>query len=201
VRRLWLSVLMITLLLTACGGEEGSKADELALTTRGAYLAAKGCSGAAVVTADYGQRIYRYRLDFQAEEEQTLLTLTEPETVAGITARLSAQEGSRLEYEGIMLETGPLDDSGLTPVSSVPAILKTVREGYLDLCELETLEAGGQILRLSSRDPVREPGDGIETTVWLDPDSYALLRGEICRDGACVIQCEFSDFEFIDTIR
>jgi len=201
VRRLWLSVLMITLLLTACGGGEGNKAEELALTVRGTYLAAQGCSGGAVVTADYGQRIYRYRLDFQADEEQTVMTLTEPETVAGISARLSAREGSKLEYEGIMLETGPLDDSGLSPVSAVPALLETVREGYLDTCVLEAGKDGSQTLRLLSRDPEQALGSGIETTLWVSPDSLKLLRGEICRDGVCVIQCEFSDFEFIDTLR
>ena len=195
MRRLWLSVLMIPLLLVGCGRTEGNEAEQLALTVRGTHLAARSCSGCAEVTADYGQRVYRYQIDFQADQEQTVLTLLQPETVAGMVARLSSQEGSRLEYDGIMLETGPLDDSGLTPVSAIPALLETVREGYLDSCVLEGGENGSRSLRLVSRNPELEPGTGIESTLWFEPDTLALQRGEISRDGFCVIRCEFLNLE------
>ena len=194
MRRLVFCVLMMTLLLTACGGRTGgNEAEELALAIRTEFLAADSCSGTAVVTADYGQRVYRYELTFTAGQEETVLTLTAPETVAGLTARLPAKEDSILEYDGAVLETGPLDESGLTPVSAIPAILDTVREGYLDTCILETM-GEGQVLRLLSRDPEKELGTGLETTLWFDPDSHSLLRAEISQDGFCMIQCEFSDF-------
>lgn len=185
----------MTLLLTACGGGGGgSEAEELALQVRGEYLAMTGCSGTAVVTADYGQRVYRYELQFTADEQETVLNLTAPETVAGITARLSGEEGSLLEYDGAVLETGALNEDGLTPVSAIPALLTAVREGYLDCCTLEEGEGAAQ-LRLLIRDPEQQPGTGIETTLWFDGSSRRLCRGEISRDGFCIIQCEFSDFK------
>ncbi len=194
MRRLVFCVLMMTLLLTACGGKTGgNEAEELALAIRTEFLAADSCSGTAAVTADYGQRVYRYELDFTANQEETVLTLTAPETVAGLTARLPAEKDSVLEYDGAVLETGPLDESGLTPVSAIPAILNTIREGYLDTCILETM-GEGQALRLLSRDPEAELGTGLETTLWFDPGSHSLLRAEISQDGFCMIQCEFSDF-------
>lgn len=187
-------VLMMTLLLTACGGKAGgNEAEELALAVRTEYLAASACSGTAAVTADYGQRVYRYEMTFTADGEETVLVLTAPETVAGLTARLSAKKDSVLEYDGAVLETGPLDESGLTPVSAIPALLDTIREGYLDTCVLEAM-GEGQALRLLSRDPEAELGTGLETTMWFDPESHGLLRAEISRDGFCMIQCEFSDF-------
>lgn len=193
MRKGMICVLMISLLLSACAAVEGETADDLALKLRGEYLAAERCSGTACVTADYGQRVYQYELEFQSNEEETLLTLTAPETVAGLTARLSWEEGSVLEYDGAVIETGPLNQDGLTPVSSIPSMLRTVREGYLDACVLEESEEG-TTLRLTSRDPEQDPGKGTETVLWFDPNMFQLLRGEIWQDGFCVIQCEFSTF-------
>ena len=193
MRKGMICVLMISLLLSACAAAEGETADDLALKLRGEYLAAERCSGTACVTADYGQRVYQYELEFQSNEEETLLTLTAPETVAGLTARLSWEEGSVLEYDGAVIETGPLNQDGLTPVSSIPSMLRTVREGYLDACVLEESEEG-TTLRLTSRDPEQDPGKGTETVLWFDPNMFQLLRGEIWQDGFCVIQCEFSTF-------
>ena len=193
MRRNLLCVLMISLLLSACGAEEGDTADDLALKLRGEFLAAEHYSGTACITADYGQRVYRYEMEFHSNEEETTLVLTAPETVAGLEARLSWKEGSVLEYDGAVMETGPLNPDGLTPVSSIPSMLRTAREGYLDTCVLETSESG-TALRLTSRNPEEDPGCGTETVLWFDPGTFQLLRGEIWQDGFCVIQCEFSTF-------
>ena len=186
-------VLMMTLLLTGCGRGGENKAEEMALQARGEYLVMTHCSGSAKITADYGQRVYCYELDFSADEQETQLELTAPETVAGLKARLSAQEGSRLECDGAVLETGPLSEDGLTPLSALPAILTALCRGYLDQCALEEQE-GGAVLRLLIRNPEEKLGAGVETTLWLDAADNRLLRAEISRDGFCVIQCEFSSF-------
>lgn len=191
-------VLMMTLLLSACsaGGGE-NKAEEMALQARGEYLAMTHCSGSAKITADYGKRVYCYELDFSADEKETVLDLTAPETVAGIRAKLSAEAGSVLECDGAVLETGPLNEDGLTPLTAVPAILTALQKGYLDLCTLEQ-QAEEEVLRILIRDPEYELGTGLETTLWLDTKDYALLRGEMSQDGVCLIQCEFSSFSLRD---
>ena len=185
-------VLMMTLLLTGCGRGGENKAEEMALQARGEYLVMTHCSGSAKITADYGQRVYRYELEFTASGKETVLTLTAPETVAGITARLSGKE-TLLEYDRAVLETGALDESGLTPVSAIPVILTTIRDGYLDTCTLEQ-DGEEERLRLLIRDPEEEPGKGMETTLWFDAATRQLCRAEISRDGFCVIQCDFSSF-------
>ena len=192
MRKTLCCVLMMTLLLTGCSGE-GGKVEEMALQARGEYLAMTYCSGSAKITADYGERVYCYELNFTSDREETVLDLTSPETVSGIRARLSAEKGSLLECDGALLETGTLDEDGLTPVSAVPAILTALQKGYLDQCTLEQQDET-EILRLLVRDPEHDLGAGLETVLWLNTEDHALIRAEISRDGVCVIQCEFSSF-------
>ncbi len=190
MRKCLICVLMTTLLLAGCGQERGNEGEELALTIRGEYLAMDGCAARAAVTADYGQRVYRYEMAVAVSGEETLLTLAAPETVAGLTARMSGGE-NLLEFDGISVETGPLDENGLTPVSAVPALLEAARSGYITAC---ALEEDGAVLRVDCGDPAGSPGTGAETALWFDAATHALTRGEISTDGFRVILCEFSEF-------
>lgn len=190
MRKLLLCVLMTTLLLTGCGKAGVSEAEELALTIRGEYLAMDGCAARAAITADYGQRVYRYEMAVAVSGEETVLTLSAPETVAGLSARLDGEE-SLLEFDGVSVETGPLDGNGLTPVSAVPALLEAAKSGYITAC---ALEEDGTVLRVDCGDPAGSPGTGTETALWFDAATHALTRGEISSDGFRVILCEFSDF-------
>ena len=190
MRKCLICVLMTTLLLAGCGQERGNEGEELALTIRGEYLAMDGCAARAAVTADYGQRVYRYEMAVAVSGEETLLTLSAPETVAGLTARMSGGE-NLLEFDGISVETGPLDENGLTPVSAVPALLEAARSGYITACALEEEDT---LLRVECGDPAGSPGTGAETALWFDAATHALTRGEISTDGFRVILCEFSEF-------
>ncbi len=190
MRKCLICVLMTTLLLAGCGQGRGNEGEELALTIRGEYLAMDGCAARAAVTADYGQRVYRYEMAVAVSGGETLLTLSAPETVAGLTARMSGGE-NLLEFDGISVETGPLDENGLTPVSAVPALLEAARSGYITAC---ALEEDGAVLRVDCGDPAGSPGTGAETALWFDAATHALTRGEISTDGFRVILCEFSEF-------
>ena len=190
MRKRLLCVLMMTLLLAGCGQTGGNEAEELALTIRGEYLALDACSAQTTVTADYGQRVYEYELAVSVDGEETVLTLSAPETVAGLTARLAGPD-SFLEFDGLSVETGPLDGDGLTPVSAVPALLEAARSGYITAC---ALEEDGALLRVDCGDPAGSPGTGTEYALWFDAATHALTRGEISANGFRVILCEFSDF-------
>lgn len=193
----WLGVCVLTitlcLTLTCCSGEGGSRAEQLALDIRGEYLAMAGCTASMVVTADYGQRVYEYSMELTWQRKgESVLTLTAPENVAGITARLAEGE-TALEYDGVRVETGPLDDSGLSPVSAVPLLLEYIQSGYMAECGMEQAEET-EVLRVVCRDPENQPGTGRECSLWFHPDTHALLRGELSQDGYTVLQCTFSDF-------
>lgn len=192
-KRLCALMMILILPLAACGGEGENEAEETLSAVRGQYLEMTGCSGHADLTADYGRRVYGYGVDFTWQREgETLLTITAPEIVAGTTARINAGE-TALEYDGVMLETGPLNEEGLSPVDVLPALLRYAREGFAAECSLEEAEQARR-LRVLCRDPEREPGTGTEAELWFDPETGALLRGEVSQEGCTVIQCEITGF-------
>ena len=190
MHRLWLCVPMIALLLAGCGRLEVSEAEQLALEIRGEYLELESCSASLEITADYGQRVYQFEMEAQARGEDVALTLTAPETVAGLTARWAGEAGA-LEYDGVAVETGSLNPEGLDPVSAFPVLLETARAGYIAAC---ALEEDGAVLRVDCGDPEETPGQGTETTLWFDSGTHALLRGEIRVDGFRVIGCTCLEF-------
>ena len=190
MHRLWLCVPMIALLLAGCGRLEVSEAEQLALEIRGEYLELERCSASLEITADYGQRVYQFGMEAQVQGEDAALTLTAPETVAGLTARWAGEAGT-LEYDGVAVETGSLDPEGLDPVSAFPVLLEAARSGYLTAC---ALEEDGAVLRVDCGDPEGTPGSGRETTIWFDSDTHVPLEGEIRVDGFRVIACRFLEF-------
>lgn len=193
-KRLCALTMTLVLVLTACGGKGGNEAEEALAKVRGKYLELTACSGHADLTADYGQRVYTYGVDFTWQREgETLLTITAPENVAGTTARISAGE-TALEYDGVMLETGPLNSEGLSPVDAIPALLSYAREGFAAECALEGEEGEPRTLHVVCRDPEKEPGMGMEAELWFERSTGNLLRGELSQEGFTVIQCGVTGF-------
>ena len=184
-------MIILCLLLASCGqgGQGGgSKAEQLALEIRTEYIGMTACTASMDVTADYGERVYRYGMGLTWEKDaQTVLTLTYPEEVAGVTA---------LEFDGARIETGALSPDGLSPVDSVPALLDWVKEGFIAECAEETL-GEVQTLRVCYRDPDAAAGTGTEASVWFDTATHGLVRGEVSVDGTTVIQCAFTDFQMV----
>lgn len=192
---------MITLglLLTACGKGGGAGADEAALDIRAKYIALTGCAGQMEVTADYGQRVYTYEIDFTyGQEEGLVLTVTAPENVAGVTARITDGKTS-LEFDGVSVETGPLSGDGLSPIEGLPALLKYAREGCIAESGFETLEGDRQTVRMVCRNPDEKPGKGMEASLWFDRDTHELVKGEISSDGYTVLRCDFIAFTLVTT--
>lgn len=197
--RLILPILM-TVLLTSCtqtgaisGTGQEVTAEEEARQMRTEYLAAGFCAGSAEITADYGQRVYEFGMDFTWEKAgETVLTLTAPSDLAGLTARISEGQ-SRLEFDGISLDTGELTGEGLTPLELVPALMEWVQTGFMAQCTYEDLEEA-PVLRVQFRDPDMQAGTGTECTVWFARTGHALLRTELYWNGELALSGRFTNF-------
>ena len=183
--------LLLCLCLCGCVGKQGD--NDLTLQLRADFLSRTGCSGIMDLTADYGQRVYEYTVDFSETEKDGLsMVITAPEEVAGITARITDGQ-TALEYDGLQLETGPLNSDGLSPMDALSAFFTAMVSGYIAETGSEML-GETEVLRICCRDPELDPGQGLETVLWFDKAQKTLLRGEVRSDGSTVIQCEFSAF-------
>lgn len=194
MRKTLFCVLMITVLLTACGGRGNSKsAEQQALEIRMEYLSRPGCYGTAEVSVDYGRRVYQFTLQFeQSGEGRTVLTVLAPEELAGLTAVVETGE-SRLEYQGLSLGTGDLTGEGLTPLEFLPTVMEQVREGYMAECVFETL-GETECVRIVFREPDASPQTGLECHLWLERESGGMVRTELFWDGTLVLSSDFTSF-------
>ena len=114
--------------------------------------------------------------------------------MAGITA--TAREGQTwLDYDGVRLETGPLDAAGLSPMDALPALLSEMEGGSVAEIGSET-DGERQILRMTLRDLDETPNVGRETVFWFDKTQRTMLRAELRSDGATVVRCVFSAFVY-----
>lgn len=184
MRRMCLSVLMIILLLTGCGesGELEQKIDALRRTLDGAGK----LSFTAEVTADLGESQFTCTLRCTAAAEETVLTVTEPEIIAGVTARLGGGE-TKLEYDGVELAVGATE-GGFTPVGAVPVLLEAVRSGHVTQCWRE--KAGEEEL-LAARTYIDESSYAL---LWFREESMEPVYGELVTGDRAVIQCAISEF-------
>lgn len=184
-------LLLLTGLLGGCG--EADHDNDLTLQLRADFLAMDGCAGTMDITADYGQRVYDYTVEFSSSKKDGMtMVLTAPENVAGITAVIAEGQTS-LEFDGVQLETGPLNEDGLSPLDALPVFLTAMQSGYIAETNSEMLNET-ETLRICCRDPEKEAGQGMETVLWFDKEQRTLLQGELRSDGTAVIQCRFSAF-------
>lgn len=193
MRRLTACVLMMTLLLSGCGaGGAGETPEEAALALREEYRALAGWSATVDVSVCYSEAVFDFTLDARwSREGETVLTVTYPELVAGITARIAEGE-TVLEYDGAGLSLGLLDESGLTPVSAVTAIMAQIEEGWMAKCAWSGEEE--QYLQISCQDPELEAGGGTQFLLTFDRASRALLGAEVSVAGETVLTAKFNNF-------
>lgn len=195
MRKGLLCLLLVGLcLLPGCRGEADGGAEKLALDIRAGLIAMTGLTGRAEVTADYGERAYSFTLDIAYDStEGGILTVVEPELIAGLTARVQSGAVS-IEYDGASLETGQLSGSGASPIEALPLILQQARSGYLAESVFETVDET-ETLRVTYTDAPAQAGAGTQVIVWFDKASCVPLKAEIYSDGNRVIACTFGGIE------
>ncbi len=118
-------------LFTACTANDNSGL-QTAMDFRAALLQTQACTFTAKVTANYNDRSYTFTIDcaYHTEGESTL-TVTAPESIAGITATLSDGAGE-LSFDGTALDFGVLPSTELAPVAAPLLMANGWVSGYID---------------------------------------------------------------------
>lgn len=193
MRKMVSCVLMMTLLLAGCGNSKADDPENLAALIRAEYLSVSGVSATAELSADYGEQVFDFTVNANWKREgDTVITVAEPELIAGITARIREGE-TLLEYDGAGLSLGLLDLSGITPVSALPALMDCITAGYMARCDWHG-EGEGRELMVLCRDPNAAPEEGVEYELYFDPVTYALKRAAVSVGGVLRLQAKFTEF-------
>lgn len=193
MRKLTACVLMMTLLLSGCrAGPAAETPEDAALAVREEYKALAGWSAVVDVSVCYSETVYDFTLNAEWRREgETVLTVTAPELLSGITARIAKGE-TVLEYDGAGLSLGLLDGDGLTPVSAVTAVMEQIEKGWMAKCAWAGEEE--QYLQITCRDPELEADTGTQFLLLFDRSTHALLSTEVSVAGETVLTARVSNF-------
>ncbi len=182
-----LAVMLFLFLLAGCSSVD-SELDQ-AMSIRNQLLSSNGCQFQALITADYGETIYTFSMDCHADKQGNLtFTVTQPETIAGITGSIS-QSGGKLTFDDQALAFELLADGQVTPVSAPWLLIKTLRGGYLSACGKD-----GDGLRIAITDSYAQ--DALQLDIWTDAQNVPS-RGEILWQGRRILSLQIENFQYL----
>ena len=186
MRKAMLFALMLTLLLTACGGEEKDPVGEL----QRQYAAVTAATMEADITCHYDEEDRAYTLLCAYTPESSTVTVLAPANLAGISATVSGGE-LKLTYEDISLDAGSYSAAAISPVAALPKLMEAAAKGYPSEHSEEAL-GERTCLRLACD---LENDEGILYTTWFDQETLLPLHSEISADGALVFEVAWNKFE------
>ena len=162
---------------------------ERAMKLRASLLASSGSTFDTVITADYGEKTYAFGMHCQADNQGNLsFTVTEPESISGITGTVS-ESGGALTFDETALSFALLADGRVTPVSAPWILVHTLHCGYLTSC----CEEEGN-LRVTINDSYAD--DALEVSVWLDGEDLPSCA-EILWQGRRILSLTVNHFDFL----
>lgn len=172
------ALLLCVCLLTSCKKNDGEL--QRALDFRTALLGAQSCTFSAEVTADFGDKVYDFALDcvYRPQENSAELTVTAPETIAGIQATVDG-ESAQVRFEDVSLQLGTLADGHVAPMRLPRLLGDAWAYGYI-----ETLSNTNEGCLVTYR--VGYDDDELLVYTYFD-DAMTPLQAEVYRDGSCVL--------------
>ena len=180
-------MLLLFLMLTGCSGTPGEMKKGMELRSK--LLQASRCSFDAQITADYGDQIHIFAMNCQADAKGNLsFSVVEPETISGITGKLSA-EGGKLTFDDTALHFALLTDRQLSPVSAPWILLRTLRSGYITSACTED-----ETTRLTIDDSYEE--DPLQLDIWLNSD-HIPVHADILFDGCRILSVNVTNFAIL----
>ncbi len=184
MRRAIASVLMMTLLLLPGCGEREVRAQESFDALRAAVTAARDIRFQAALTADWGETTAEYTVEAAYDGQKTTLQILTPDILAGVKASVQRGETS-VDYDGVILDTGPLDQEGLTPMSAIPVVLDALASAYVELLWWDGDALAARLY----------VGEQSVATVWMKGAQMAPVAAEIATDGKTVITCRIENWQ------
>lgn len=169
------ALVLILMMLTGCGKQEPT---QRAVDMRTALLAAQGCSFTAHIRADYGEKVFDFSLDADYSPEKTVLTVTAPKEIAGISA-VTDKDGTSLRFDGAELAMGKLANGLISPIL-VPWILGQCWTGEYISCAGKDAELY-RVTYLKGYDE-----EELQVDTWLDGEDIPVYAEIFYGDVLCI---------------
>lgn len=177
-------LLILAFLLTGCSGTPREIEEGMAL--RSELLKASSCTFDTELTADYGDKLFSFAMSCTGDAQGNVsFTVTQPESIAGITGEISQKSG-KLTFDETALQFDLMADDQISPVSAPWVFLKTLRSGYLTSAATED----GRI-RLTMDDSYED--EALHLDIWLDQERLPT-RAEILYDGRRILSLSIKNF-------
>ena len=181
-----IGLLLVVVLLSGCAVDSGQM--DRALSLRG-KIQQKDVSFDVAMTADYGDKLYSFSMSCQSDKLGNMkFTVTEPETIAGISGTVSKGSG-KLTFDDKILGFDTMADGLISPVSGPWVLLETLRSGFLTSCSQE-----GELLRVAIDDSYEEKA--LHLDIWLNSEDLPQ-QCDIFWQGRRLLSMEVKNFTFV----
>ena len=184
--KLFAFVPLLALLLSACGGTVGDRDREAFLAVRTSLLERESISLRADLRADYGDRVYEYRLAYTGTGEGGTLRVEAPLELEAVEVELK-EDHARVRYGDLMLDTGALVREE-SPVQAFPLMIRAWLRGSVAECWHEDLDGIGCV---AAEIHMGEVGaeDRLRCRAWFRLDTGEPVYAELEKDGRVCIFC------------
>ena len=147
------------------------------------------------ILSDFGESALEYQVDYEYnKEDNDLLTITAPESIAGVQVEISGEHADAftLRYAEAELMFGGDNIPGLTPADAIADLLYDLRTGEPTEVSTEPVE---DITAVRLHYETADQSPAIAKTVWIDPDTMAPVCAELYCDGDKQLTLYFEQFQ------
>ncbi len=172
---------LLCFILNGCALSRSVESDEVGI--RDFYENLDKTEQRILVSAEFPSYVSEYLLSYCYQKNGNhMVTVLEPESICGVQVALRDGE-TVLSADELQLETGRLDDGGLTPISALPKLMK-VWQTHPNGVE-PVSENGEECLLLVYED------DAMVYRTVFSRDTYLPIRAEVFRDDVCVLRLQY----------
>lgn len=182
-----IALMVVVLVLSGCSGSTSDFDQVIAL--RNKIMNAQGCTFESVITADYGDKLYTFRMQCNSDINGAVtFVVTAPDTISGVTGVVS-KDGGKLTFDDQALVFELLADGQISPVSAPWLMIRALRSGYINACS----RAGdGLYIRIDDS----YVDDALQVEIWTDEQGVPI-RCEFIWSGKRIVTIDVKSFAFL----
>ena len=186
MKRFIMSILLIVF-LSGCHAKNNEM--ERVLDMRRELNSGVECTYDALITADYGDKLYLFTLKCQVNNMGNLsFVVEEPKSIAGVSGNVNAETGT-LTFDDKILTFSLLADGQVTPVSAPWIMMETLRGGYIKSCGKDDA-----LFRVVFDDSYEE--EPIQVDIWFDENNHPV-NADFLWQGHRIITMEIKNFRYL----